>query len=83
MNSMPLFLMKYMFKHDVEKKMSTFRIYCGASHDLSLAIANGEVVLAKTDPCDDRRARGTCMHTSSIASDFRFESFFVDLRCLQ
>jgi hypothetical protein len=58
MNLMTPFLMKYMFRHDVQKKMDTFRIYCGASHDLSLAIVNGEVVLAKADPCDDRQARG-------------------------
>ncbi|BAS83988.1 Os03g0325900 [Oryza sativa Japonica Group] len=34
-----------------------FRIQCRASDDLSLAIVNGEVILAKSDPRDDRQAR--------------------------
>ncbi|XP_066164553.1 ricin B-like lectin R40C1 [Oryza sativa Japonica Group] len=32
-----------------------FRIQCRASDDLSLAIVNGEVILAKSDPRDDRQ----------------------------
>ncbi|KAL6649855.1 hypothetical protein ACP70R_014079 [Stipagrostis hirtigluma subsp. patula] len=33
----------------------TYRIHCSASDELSLAIVNGDVVLAKSDPRDDRQ----------------------------
>ncbi|KAL5218783.1 hypothetical protein ABZP36_019467 [Zizania latifolia] len=33
------------------------RIQCRASDEMSLAIVNGEVILANADPRDDRQAR--------------------------
>jgi hypothetical protein len=35
----------------------TFRIHCRASDDYSLAIVDGDVILTKADPNDDRQAR--------------------------
>uniref|UniRef100_A0A0D9VTJ2 Ricin B lectin domain-containing protein n=1 Tax=Leersia perrieri TaxID=77586 RepID=A0A0D9VTJ2_9ORYZ len=47
-----------------------FRIQCRASDELSLAIVNGEVILAKADPCDDRQA----MHLSTAFVPSRLHS---------
>lgn len=52
-----------------------FRIQCRASDDLSLAIVNGEVILAKSDPRDDRQAR-----PSSLL--LRFCVTFTSFPCL-
>uniref|UniRef100_A0A0E0CZV7 Uncharacterized protein n=1 Tax=Oryza meridionalis TaxID=40149 RepID=A0A0E0CZV7_9ORYZ len=52
-----------------------FRIQCRASDDLSVAIVNGEVILAKSDPRDNRQAR-----PSSLL--LRFCVTFTSFPCL-